>query len=280
MPVNIIPQPVVGPSYNVITGIGSYHGVRRPIDEADTRNPFRVGFELEKEDSEVRTKLEGNTLAPPRGWIVENDSSLGEGGFEAVTRAYNLQYMEQLMLDIDLGAEIVNAEYSTQRCGGHVHVSDSRYSTPELLERIKPFLPLFMAMWPKRMSSTYVRCAKFSYTKKADGNKYTPFFITSRGTLEFRIPGAVRTVENMKWRARFIALMLEASRNRPVTFNYMLKELSPGAPLRALLNEVYTEEQVKHRITLYWAFAQFFFTDKPASAIIGDMVPSPYSIQS
>lgn len=245
--------------------IDGYHENSRSVDAATIDAPFRIGFEVEKEDEEVYYSLRSGDALVPGGWIAEHDSSLGDYGFEIVTRAYNLVHFEDLVQDAEYASVVLDAGHS-RRCGGHISVSDSRCSAAELAKRIRPFFPLFMTLYPRRMKSSYVKCAKYDETVNGTGH-YSPFVVTrdnSHGSrIEFRIPPAVRSARNFVWRAELVRIMMYASYHKPVTFRWMARALGEQGVIRDHLSKVYTDPAVLNsRLALYWAFAEFFFTDR------------------
>ena len=199
----------------------------------------------------------------PNGWTVEEDGSLDDGGHEIITCAYNLRHWPDIVNDANYAADALNGG-SSSSCGGHINISDRRYGGRELLRRLRPFLPLFLALYPKRLKSDYVCAKKFSYTMRnsATHDHYQPFNYRS-DRCEFRIPSAVKSMDNYLWRAQLIRIMLMASYEGPITWEWMAAALRDGGIVREHLSQVYTDPKVlKHRIHLYWSFAEFYYTDK------------------
>ncbi len=216
--------------------IRGYHATPRSIDPADEDSPFRMGFEVEKEDKDVRKKLKTNLL--PIGWAVERDSSLdAQSGFEIVTKAYNLRNMESLHKDAKEADWALKGKFSTS-CGGHIHISDMRYPPKEFFKRIRPIFPLFMALFPKRLARRYCKAAK-SYA--INDQKYNAFRFTAH-TIELRCPSAVRSAKNLLWRAELVKLILLSSRHAPLSWDWMKKQLAPNGRVRAMLIDAYCDK--------------------------------------
>lgn len=240
-----------------------YHNGPRSKDDTTNEAPFLVGFEVEKEDEGVQYHIRDGEMEGPDGWTAEYDSSLDEGGYELITNAYNLYHFQDLISDANLADEMLNGGHSSS-CGGHINISDRRFGGRELLKRLRPFLPLFLALYPRRLRNSYVTCKKFSYTMRVDASHdhYQPFnFRASR--VEIRVPSAVRSKVNFLWRAELVRIMLMASYEGPITWEWMAAALRPGGLVREHLAQVYSDPKVlQHRIHLYWSFAEFYYTDR------------------
>ena len=254
--------------------LGYHHGVRER-DRVSPKNPFLIGFEIEKEDAEARWRVNIGEFSLPQGWAAEKDSSLGDDGFEVITRAYNLKNKKQMELDFDLAAPIINAKHS-RKCGGHINISDYRYiddDSSEFVDRIKPMFPFLMALYPQRLLNSYVACAKMERLKADRGaNHYSPFCFKA-DRIELRIPGAVRSVKNLKWRLNLISYFLTSSKDEPLTHRWMRQQLVPGGAIRSMLENVYCKNadpladpegdaKVREKIRLYTEFSKYFLTQQ------------------
>jgi hypothetical protein len=218
------------------THLRAYHSQLRDADPADEHSPFRMGFEIEKEDAVVRKRLKNVPL--PNGWVLERDSSLNATtGFEVVTKAYNLRNMEGLRKDALAADWVLKGKFSTA-CGGHIHISDMRYAPKELYKRILPIFPLFMALFPKRLSRSYCKAAKSS---SIGSEKYNAFRMTAT-TIELRCPSAVRSAKNLLWRAELIKYFLLSSRNKPLSWEWMKESLAKDGRLRSMLIDAYCDK--------------------------------------
>lgn len=218
------------------THLQAYHSQKRVVDPADEYSPFRIGFEIEKEDSVVRKKLK--TVKLPIGWVLERDSSLNPTtGFEVVTKAYNLRNMDALRRDAEAADWVLKGKFSTA-CGGHIHISDMRYETVDFYKRIMPIFPLFMALFPKRLARSYCKAAK---SVSIGSEKYNAFRMTSH-TIELRCPSAVRSAKNLLWRAELIKYILLSSRNQPLSWEWMKANLAKDGRLRSMLIDAYCDK--------------------------------------
>jgi hypothetical protein len=261
------------------TGMNGYHSmVGRRMDNVNDSNPYRIGFEVEKMNVTAKSLIEAHEPLAP-GWVAERDGSLdgaGAGGYELISPAYNICFQERINTALEAMATFIDAEPANRAhanaCGGHIHISDSRVTADALADRIKPLFPLLMVMYPTRLRNAYVNCNKFGYMKRRTGNKYQPFYIRSSEigrTIEFRIFPHVKSVKQLKWRMRLICYFLNAAKHGSLTFDWMAKELmNSGSGLCAILSEVYTQQELKQKATMYWSAAAFFFTDRPLHEVV------------
>lgn len=269
---NEIPAPVVGPNYEVFPGYLSYHGGGRSIDPVTREHPFRIGFEVEKVDCTFQQDIKDAQYVLPRGWRCEHDGSLSTGGFEMVSRAYNLEWEEQIAADFILAADALDSG-SDNTCGGHIHISDGRFTPHEFADRIKPLFPLLMVLYPARMRSNYVRVTKFKAMRANSmyDPKYSPFFIkntsTVGATIELRIFSGVKKRAQLEWRAKLLAYFMRASQEKPLSFNWMMQELTNGK-VREMLAEVYRDDVLESKTVIYWSMASFFYTDRPVHEVL------------
>ena len=250
---------ITEPSYLSSIAMLSYHNGRRAVDHANMLNPFRIGFEIERTDEAIRQKFGKPSMNKilPQGWWVESDSSLSSGGFEVITRAYNLQWMDGFKRDVKLAEKIINAKWDLS-CGGHIHISDMRYNAEELFKRIDPWIPLLMALYPRRMlKSTYCKPVQ-EKQRMYSSNKHYAAIIHNSGSIELRIFPAVRNIKNLLWRADLVAMILESTREMPMTYERMFEGLKPGGEIRKMLRQVYTHDEFVVRQDIFWRLADFY----------------------
>lgn len=257
----------IEPTYLSKTLKNPYHHGGRHIDSSSIEFPFRIGFEIEKEDPDVANKITNNAYERtlPSGWVIETDGSLNAAtGFELVTRAYNLRWIKGLERDIELASELIDAQFST-KCGGHVHISDARYTNHQLLDRIAPWIPLFMTLYARRTIKNNHCVPSLAKYPKDSGTKHHTVILHRSGTVEIRAFTAVRNRKNMLWRVRLIEMMLNSVREEAMSFVRMKDMLGPKGELRELLLQTYTREEFLIRQDFYWRFADFYMSKEPVS---------------
>ena len=184
--------------------INSYHSGSRSW-RVDKTTPWTMGFEVEKEDKDVRRSCYYHDL--PHGWTKERDGSLSESiGFELISPVYNLfdRLHEDDIAASNLLRNHINASHSGA-CGGHIHIGSKLYTTEQLFEGISGFLPVFYALYEKRIGTNYCKAKKKHEYLNRD--KYSAVYVRDT-TLEFRIFPAVKSVDNLYWRIELLRIMV------------------------------------------------------------------------
>lgn len=231
------------------SGIGGYHNHPRTIHPASSEHPYRIGIEVEKVCQEVYEDFESFTMAD--GWIAEEDSSLNGGGFELVSPAYNLT-QDDIDKDLDSMEALLNCD-SDLSCGGHITISKLGTSGEGFAEQCKPLMVLCMALFPKRLRSSYVRSGKLDKLKKSS-EKYCPFRISTT-CIEFRIFSRVTSKACLSRRIKLIKHMLTT--DDCDTVDKLIRSMEGGA-LGSMFSEVYNETQWEEKIELVKSFASWF----------------------
>ena len=206
-----------------------------------TDNPqFFVGFEIEKEDTDVKESLfidEFEDVCP--SWKKERDGSLDdESGYELISPKFELipdKIHEHIMSNKTIVAHI-NASIS-KSCGGHINLSERGKSGEELFDELKGYTPLFYALYYKRVDKSYCK-GKNNNDLKEENEKYQAIKIHSN-RIEYRIVSAVPNVTTLHWRARLIEFIVthKTSCVKEAFFN------ANTSPLRELLMEMYPKDK-------------------------------------
>lgn len=266
--------------------IPGYHSSIRDRGNATKEHPFRIGMEIEKEDQALRSLLTKRKLTLPKGWVFERDGSLNQNtGFEVITRAYNLQELEELKKDFTGAEKVFKAAFS-KSCGGHISISDIRYTPQELSERLKPLFPLLMALYPKRLTLRYAMPLKDKEKGTKDRHHAFHFGKEIRGErIELRIPSAVRSLSTALWRVELISHFLLKSKDKRLTWDFMRDELRDGGVVKELLRKAYkrpgiddTEKKVRNVLRMYRAFSGWYYNDKSPKDCITEYL-SQYKVQ-
>jgi hypothetical protein len=183
-----------------------YHDGERGHVVKFTENPkFFIGYEIEKEDEDVRNSLmisEFNETCPY--WIKERDGSLdSDTGFELVSPIFELapDKIRETIKDNKTLMRHINADKS-ERCGGHINVSESGLSGMEFFDKVKGYTPLFYALYFGRVNKDYSK-GKSNADLKNDNAKYQAIRIHSN-RIEIRIISAVPNFDTLMWRTRLI----------------------------------------------------------------------------
>lgn len=224
-----------------------YHNLNREWKTPkDTK--FTVGFEIEKEDNEVACKYHYQDLYNRTKWCKERDGSLDDNsGYELVSPVLNL-YDNSLEREIKDEAieELINAEYSTSTCGGHINLGSSEYSPEELFEGMSAFYPLLYAMYPYRISKNYSKAKKKH--QYYDKEKYSAIYMRDQ-VLEFRIFSGVKNTEQLIWRRDLIRIFCDNINKSESDVLRML--IDHRSKLYKHLRKVYSQETLIDKTELF-----------------------------
>lgn len=179
---------------------------------------FYIGYEIEKEDKEVKQSIEIKTFEEKcPGWRKEYDASLDRvSGYELVSPAFELipDKIAEAITSNPVVLAHVNAKENRDSCGGHINVSEAGLTGSELFDRMKGYTPLFYALYHKRVNKD---CSKGKSNKdlKETNEKYQAIRIHSRH-LEYRIISAVPNLETLLWRTELFNLLLNNQTGDPL----------------------------------------------------------------
>jgi len=246
-----------------------YHDEPEPEDELheyhsgpretwpDARDAdWKVGFEVEKEDYDP---IHSYSLSEcdRTMWARESDSSLGDGGFEFVSPVFNLftDGLEESVKSPIVSCHI-NADYS-RSCGGHINISRSGMTGEELFGVMKPYVPLFLALYSGRMDNTYSKAMKHERSY-ISGGKYQAIAVKHR-IVELRIVSAVPNVNTLLWRRDLIRIVAEGCDNSVRPMQVLRDLLDKRSALHKHLAKVYDADKIALITSMYAQFADDFF---------------------
>ena len=238
-----------------------YHHLTR-VNKFDSSAKFTVGFEIEKEDSDM-VSTDYDDLYYNTKWIKERDGSLDDDiGYELVSPAFNL-YDDMLDQDINNNRvlrDLINADKSS-RCGGHINIGSSIYNTTQLFEGLSGFFPLLYAMYEGRLDKTYSKAKKKHEYYNRD--KYSSIYIKDH-VVEIRIPSAVIDVKNLLWRRDLVRIMVDnINKSELQVLRMMLNEKSK---LHIHLRKVYSLDVIISKIKKFIKYSDEFNNKKLPSA--------------
>jgi hypothetical protein len=210
--------------------VREYHNGSYKKETFGEKSKWRIGFEIEKEDQQVKESLEitdfENDLP---NWRKERDGSLDcESGFELIspTFEFDINAIFELIENSSILTAHINADFS-KSCGGHIHLSNIDKSGQWLFDRVKGYLPLLYAMFPGRANSGSYCAGKSAKDLKTSSEKYQAVRIFNN-RIEFRIFGAVKNVANLKFRAELVRKFITYPAGTPEKGLYnMLTKLRP-----------------------------------------------------
>jgi hypothetical protein len=227
--------------------IWSYHSDNRKWFASDAA-VFRIAFEVEKEDNDMKRQETAYECYNRTGWAKEHDGSLNKDtGFEFISPVFDLSLIDEHTFDNV--EDYLNADYSPS-CGGHVNLSHVTMTATELYETIKSYMPMLYALYPKRAKNTYCRAiSKHEHPSEKYGSVYV-----KRDRLEIRIFSAVRSKENLLWRISLIRYMLE---NPNVSEATVLRNMLDGrSKLHRILRKVYRLDQIIEKGKLFYDYCR------------------------
>lgn len=212
---------------------------------------YKIGFEIEKEDEDVRNSIDiDNFEYETKGvWRKEKDGSLcDESGYELISPTFEFN-INKIFEHIESNDELVkhiNAKHS-KSCGGHIHLSEEGLSGNELFEKIKGYTPLFYALYYGRVDKNYCR-GKKNDDLQNENEKYQAIKI-HHDRVEFRIISAVPSVNTLKWRSKLLMMAIQNPTNDVIKAYYNV-----DTKFTKLLKQVYDDnklQDLKHRFINY-----------------------------
>ena len=192
--------------------VREYHnGSHRSMEFNNVETKYRIGFEIEKEDSCVKESVDIGEFEDRTGylWRKERDGSLdNEEGYELVspTFDFSIEHIFEHINSNELLVSHINAEYSTS-CGGHINLSKKGYTGREMFSEVKGYTPLMYALYHGRVNKNYSK-GKSNSDLINENEKYQAIKIHDN-RIEFRIISAVPNVDVLRWRCELIEMMLK-----------------------------------------------------------------------
>lgn len=236
-----------------VRGVLNYHSEIGRQDESEGSR-FKIGIEVEKEDFETKLNLNCRAILRETGWVIERDSSLGDDGFEAISPIYPLN-IGKVRDKIRPLNDLINAR-TTDRCGGHIHVSDTERTPFEILSDIRGYLPLLYSLYPNRASNAYCEA------KEIDGyldTGHRQALNITRNTLEFRIFPAVKNVNQLLFRIKIVKYLLENPQKDISKVGELL--LNERSTLYKILNERISKTRLKEKAKIFIDYANYLERD-------------------
>ena len=189
---------------------GYHNGSYRSVN-FDGKSKYRIGYEIEKEDQEIRNSIEIDDFesATDYNWRKEKDGSLDDdSGYELIspTFEFNIEKIFNHIESSNVLLDHINADTS-KKCGGHIHLSEKGLSGDDLFEKVKGYTPLLYALYYGRVNQHYCK-GKANDDLKCDNEKYQAIKIHG-DRIEFRIISAVPNVTTLKWRSKLLMMILQ-----------------------------------------------------------------------
>jgi len=227
----------------------SYHnGSFKSIDFEGSKTKYTIGFEIEKEDQDVRESIcIGDFESDHPLWRKEDDGSLdSDSGFELISPIFqfDIKKIFQHIESSEILKTHIDAKFS-HNCGGHINLGHKEKSGAEMFELIAGYTPLLYSLYYGRVDKNYSK-GKSNEDLKNENEKYQAIKIHSN-RIEFRIFSAVPNIKTLKWRCELINLMLKYPTNDIKKAFYYIE-----TRFNSILNKQYATkermEQLKNRI--------------------------------
>jgi hypothetical protein len=216
---------------------------------------FKIGVEIEKQ-SRLGAVNGANEIYHEFGWKKERDGSLDDTiGYELVSPCYPL-FTDDLINEakaietrfpnlIDSNEDKANLGRFKEACGGHIHFSRSYTSGQDTFEMISGYMPLFYAIYKKRINITYCE-AKEKYRMKSSVNtKYQAVKIMDK-RIEFRIFPLVENIKTLEWRIGLLRIMANNPTDSFIEVANMLCDSS--SDLHKHMLKIFTLDKLKRRM--------------------------------
>lgn len=211
------------------------------LDGQDFESKFTIGFEVEKNQLHRGAVKEYELFCG-----FERDNSCG---YEAVTHILPLlpagQWRTKVYDMMHKAEKIIDDRYSPsdKRCGGHITIAVNNLSGDEVLQRVRAFSGIILALFRKRLNNIYcgsnrrlqhryddnINSTSLSgqYGSTSVHHKYQTALVKGK-CLEFRVPSKFESVKQMMRRYELFYELVNVSINKPNTsFKKFLKDIEP-----------------------------------------------------
>lgn len=239
--------------------LSGYHGPARNTEIFnDLSVDWFVGFEVEKEDLNVRNRCARANCNLGDGWIAERDGSLdSQTGVEVVSPVLNLFDTKHLFEQFDKYEWVMNAGYS-RRCGGHITISRRGISADDLVDKLAPFVPMLFSLYEGRLSNQYSGVQSKDEIKRGSRraiNNCSRAYNNRKEAVEIRIFSAVSTLESIKFRTKLVQwICAHIDKGTFTTFTQVADAMFNDKKLNKLLRSQYSVEKLARKQALTYVF--------------------------
>jgi hypothetical protein len=221
--------------------VRGYHNGHYKTITFNDKSKYKIGYEIEKEDSDVRNSIIIDDFEQETGhvWRKEKDGSLdSDSGYELISPTFEFD-IDKIFEHIEANDQLVshiNSDIS-KSCGGHIHLSEKGIDGNELFNKIKGYTPLFYALYYGRVNQNYSK-GKSNRDLENDNEKYQAIKI-HHDRVEFRIISAVPNVKTLKWRTKLLRMILENPTEDIIKAYYNV-----DTKFTKLLKQTYSDEKL------------------------------------
>ncbi|HVI43428.1 MAG TPA: hypothetical protein VM802_01095 [Chitinophaga sp.] len=188
--------------------IWPYHEGPVPDDYRNNEDEAGIGFEIEKGGPpEFCGFWSKEDLYHGTGCIMEKDGSVD---WELKTPVYPLFSPKIEIVWLPQIRQALNADNHIN-AGGHIHLSLPPKCGQAFFDYCRPYLPLFMSMYPDRLKKNYCK-GKTERLLKADPEKHQAIRIWP-DRIELRFPAKVYDMNVLLFRLSFCRLMVSRAQH-------------------------------------------------------------------
>ena len=233
-----------------------YHSSQQVKEIAMPMNVvFKIGVEIEKQ-SRLGAVNGANEIYHEFGWKKERDGSLDDTiGYELVSPCYPL-FTDDLINEakaietrfpnlIDSNEDKANLGRFKDACGGHIHFSRSYTNGQDTFEMISGYMPLFYAIYKKRINISYCEAKEKYRMKNSVNTKYQAVKIMDK-RIEFRIFPLVENIKTLEWRINLLRIMANNPTDSFIEVANMLCDTS--SDLHKHMLKIFTLDKLKRRM--------------------------------
>lgn len=225
---------------------------------------FRIGIEVEK-NSINRSAIKEYPLF--KGF--ERDSSCG---LEAITHVLPLlpksAWRSKVFNMFHEAEKVIEDSYSPSnyRCGAHVTLSVDGLDSTELMELVREYAGIILAVFPLRLANYYCKGNPRLRTDVDAWDCNTKYVVCKNANfgIEFRLPSAIKSVRAMQLRYElFYELINFAVNHQGKSFGIFLRRVKP------IIVRMYEGDfdKVEQVMTLAKSFQKFIKTGRVSSDI-------------
>jgi hypothetical protein len=221
--------------------VRGYHNGSYKSLNFDGKSKYKIGYEIEKEDEDVRNSIDIDNFEEQTDnvWRKEKDGSLDDCcGYELISPTFELN-IDKIFEHIEGNPILVShidAGISSS-CGGHIHLSQEGLNGNELFNKLKGYTPLFYALYYGRVSKTFSK-GKSNRDLENENEKYQAIKI-HHDRVEFRIISAVPSVKTLKWRTKLLMMILQHP-----THDIMKAYYNVDTKFTKLLKQTYSDNKL------------------------------------
>lgn len=219
------------------------------------------GLEVEKVDSILAQQGDAWKILEETGWCKERDGSLGDGGYEFVSPILPLFRTDIIEKSTSTIKKWIDGR-SSDKCGGHITISNSKLNGEELMELCKNFAPIFYSIYENRIGNNYCLVRNWgNYLQYRD--RYNSFSLKGGlcevgARVELRLPSRVANQKQLIWRCELLQKLLTGG-----NLNQLAQKIGcPEASLYKHFAKQFEHSKIGEKLVLVDKYAKQYGTHK------------------